>query len=208
MWLVDLNYICECDWLIELFNNKLFNNKLSNNKLLDNNLASKLVENLTFSNQSQPRKFLIIVVLWQKSHLSYWSHFKTQTSNLYEKKNALYYFQISLHSRDIQILLNMQISQVMTSYTQSNFDQIMMKKDVSVNLKQKCLILWSEIRPKVLHNTSLKSFVTMATYWVPDLPNVKDISGHLQLSVLIPLKRIHVLYLQTVVIIAKPSITI
>ena len=28
-----------------------------------------------------------------------------------------------------------------------------------------------------------KSFVTMATYWVPDLPNIKGISGHLQRSI-------------------------
>ena len=30
MWLVDLNYIFECDWLIKLSDNKLSNNKLSN----------------------------------------------------------------------------------------------------------------------------------------------------------------------------------
>ena len=29
----------------------------------------------------------------------------------------------------------------------------------------------------------LKSFVTMATYWVPDLPNIKGISGQLQHSI-------------------------
>ena len=45
--MVDLNYIFECDWLIELSDNKLSNNKLSNNKLSDNNLASELVENRT-----------------------------------------------------------------------------------------------------------------------------------------------------------------
>ena len=56
MWFVDLNYIFECDWLIELSDNKLSNNKLSNNKLSDNNLASQLVENRTFLNQSQARK--------------------------------------------------------------------------------------------------------------------------------------------------------
>ena len=56
MWLVDLNYIFECDWLIELSGNKLSNNKLSNNKLSDSNLASELVENKTFLNQSQARK--------------------------------------------------------------------------------------------------------------------------------------------------------
>ena len=56
MWLVNLNYIFECDWLIELSDNKLSNNKLSNNKLSDNNLASELVENKIFLNQSQARK--------------------------------------------------------------------------------------------------------------------------------------------------------
>ena len=56
MWLVDLNYIFECDWRIKLSNNKLSNNKLSNNKLSDNNLASELVENRTFLNELQARK--------------------------------------------------------------------------------------------------------------------------------------------------------
>jgi len=46
--LVDLNYIFECDWLIQLSDNKLSNNKLSNNKLSDNNLASELEENRSF----------------------------------------------------------------------------------------------------------------------------------------------------------------
>ena len=51
MWLVDLNYNFECDWLIELSDNKLFDKKLS-----DNNLASELVENRRFLKQSQLRK--------------------------------------------------------------------------------------------------------------------------------------------------------
>jgi len=45
MWLVDLNYNFECDWLTDL---KLFNNKLTDNKLSDNNLASELVKNRSF----------------------------------------------------------------------------------------------------------------------------------------------------------------
>ena len=56
MWLVDLNYIFERDWLIKLSDTKLSNNKLSNNKLSDNNLATELVENRTFLNQSQAKK--------------------------------------------------------------------------------------------------------------------------------------------------------
>ena len=44
MWLVDLNYNFECDWLIELS---------------DNNLTSELVENRSFLNQSHSRKLCI-----------------------------------------------------------------------------------------------------------------------------------------------------
>ena len=40
MWLVDLNYSFECDWLIELFDNKL------SDKLSDNNLTREVVEEL------------------------------------------------------------------------------------------------------------------------------------------------------------------
>ena len=36
MRLVDLNYNFECDWLIELSDNKLYNDKLADNKLSDN----------------------------------------------------------------------------------------------------------------------------------------------------------------------------
>ena len=42
MLLVDLNYNFECDWFVELSDNKLSENKLSDNKLSDNNLASEL----------------------------------------------------------------------------------------------------------------------------------------------------------------------
>jgi len=53
---VDSNYNFECDWLIELSNNKLTDNKLSDkklsdNKLSNNNLTSELVENRSLLNQ-------------------------------------------------------------------------------------------------------------------------------------------------------------
>lgn len=51
MWLLDLNYKFECDWLIELVNNKVSSNKLSHN-----NLVSELVENKSFLNQTQSTK--------------------------------------------------------------------------------------------------------------------------------------------------------
>ena len=42
MLLVDLNYNFECDWFVELSDNKL------SDKLSDNNLASELVGNRSF----------------------------------------------------------------------------------------------------------------------------------------------------------------
>ena len=51
MLLVDLNYNFECDWFVELSDNKLSDNKLSDNKLSDNNLASELEGNRSFLNQ-------------------------------------------------------------------------------------------------------------------------------------------------------------
>ena len=49
LWLVDLNYNFECNWLIQ---NKKFECdwfiELSDNKLCANNLASELVENRSF----------------------------------------------------------------------------------------------------------------------------------------------------------------
>jgi len=62
----------------------------------------------------------------------------------------------------------------------------MMEKDISTNLYQKCLIVCRKILINVLHNNyELNSLVTMATYWVPDLPNIKGISDHLWHSILI-----------------------
>ena len=59
LWLVDLNHNFECDWLIELFNNKLSNNRLPNN-----NLASELVENRTFLKPSTIEEIVIFMISW------------------------------------------------------------------------------------------------------------------------------------------------
>ena len=53
---VELNYNFECDWLIELSDNKLSDNKLSDNKLSVSNLTSILVENRNFFKPTQWRK--------------------------------------------------------------------------------------------------------------------------------------------------------
>ena len=60
LWLVDLNHNFECDWLIELFDNKLFDNKLSYNRLSHNNLASEVVENRSFLKPSTIKEIFLI----------------------------------------------------------------------------------------------------------------------------------------------------
>ena len=56
-WLNGLNYNFECDRLINL----------SDNKLSDNNLAIELVENRSFFNQSQAKKWYICFLLCSES---------------------------------------------------------------------------------------------------------------------------------------------
>ena len=57
MWLVDLNYSFECDWLIELCDNTL-----SNNKLYNDNLASELVKNRSFLKPITSEEIVILII--------------------------------------------------------------------------------------------------------------------------------------------------
>jgi len=62
--LVDLNYNFECDWLIEL----------SDNKLSDNNLASELVENRSFFKPITIEDIVIFMISYVKQRVSHvWS---------------------------------------------------------------------------------------------------------------------------------------
>ena len=76
----------------------------------------------------------------------------------------------------------MQISEVMTSYTQPNFDQIWWKRTsqpicirnvwfFAVRFYYMCSTIWAE------------QFRYHGKYWVPDLPNIKGISGRLWRSI-------------------------
>ena len=55
--MVDLNHNFECDWFIELFDNKLSDNRLSNN-----NLASEVVENRSFLKPSTIKVIVIFLI--------------------------------------------------------------------------------------------------------------------------------------------------
>ena len=78
----------------------------------------------------------------------------------------------------------MQISQVMTSYTQP----ILIKYDEKRYLGQYATEMFEFLQKgstKGVAQYELKSVVTLATYWVPDLPNIKSIPGQLQCSIFI-----------------------
>ena len=62
MWLASFNYNFECDWLIELSDNKLSDNKLSDNKLSDNNLTSELVGNKRFFKPITVEEIIIFMI--------------------------------------------------------------------------------------------------------------------------------------------------
>ena len=55
--MVDLNYNFECDWFVELSDNKLSENKLS-----ANNLASKLVGNRSFFKPITVEEIVIFMI--------------------------------------------------------------------------------------------------------------------------------------------------
>ena len=56
--MVDLKYYFECNWLIELSDDKL-----SNNRLPDNNLASELVENRSFFKPISIEEIVIFMIM-------------------------------------------------------------------------------------------------------------------------------------------------
>ena len=74
----------------------------------------------------------------------------------------------------------MQINQVMTSYSQPNFDQIYDEKRYLSQLASEMFdFFFQQDSSKCASQLKLNNFVTMATYCVPDHPNMNGISGHL-----------------------------
>ena len=78
---------------------------------------------------------------------------------MYEKRNAVYSYQISLFVPQIFWFLKYANypSDGVTNSTE--YWSAMMKKYISANLYQKCLIHWNEIQLHVLHNTSIPVFL-------------------------------------------------
>ena len=71
----------------------------------------------------------------------------------------------------------MQICQVVTSYTQPKGYLSQFVSEMFDSLQYDST--------KCAPQFELNSCVTMATYWVPDLPNIKGIFGHLWHSIFI-----------------------
>ena len=66
----------------------------------------------------------------------------------------------------------------MTSLTQQKSNQNYEEKDISPNLNQKCLIFLQQDSTRVATQYEINNHVTMATYWVPDFPDVAGYSCH------------------------------
>ena len=120
--------------------------------------------------------------LWRKSHLSNWSQFKTSTISLYEKKNRFLFSNISFRSRDIQVFIICKLAK----WRHHILDQILIKYDEKRYISQ----FVSEMFDSLQYDSStpqyeVQSFVNIATYWVPDLRNIRGISGYLQRAIFI-----------------------
>ena len=84
MLLVDLNYNFECDWFVELSDNKLSDNKLS-----DNNLGSELVGNRSFFKPITIEEivvFMITIIITLKGNE------KINTEKMTTKQSEEYFF--------------------------------------------------------------------------------------------------------------------
>ena len=58
-----------------------------------------------------------------------------------------------------------------------------LKTQIPTGFGNPVITLYSKILVNVLQYDHT-SFVTMATYWVPDLPDIRDFAGHLWRSIL------------------------
>ena len=65
----------------------------------------------------------------------------------------------------------------MMSYTQLNFDQIYIKARDLNQFVSEIIDYWQQDSARCAIQYEIINFVTMATYWVPDLPNVRGFSG-------------------------------
>ena len=119
----------------------------------------------------------LLVLPGRHSHVSYLSHFKILTSSLYERKNAIF-SNISFCSRDFPVFEICKLDKWwwhILNWILINYDE-----------KRYLIQFVSEMLDSLqLASTTCTSqyvytrFVTMATYWVPYLPDIKRFAGHL-----------------------------
>ena len=115
---------------------------------------------------------MLKVVLWRKSHISYLSHFETKTSSLHDKKNAVYYFQISLSFQRYSSFKTCKLGK----WWHHTLSQILFKYDGKRCFSQFVSEMFDSLQydsTNCAPRYELKSSVTMATYWVPVLPILK-----------------------------------
>ena len=110
-------------------------------------------------------------------------HFKRNKKPAWDEKCCLLFSHISFCSRDIQGFKICKLAK----WWRHTLNQIWSNMMEKIYLSQ----FVSEMFDSVQYSTKcalqfqLTSFVTMATYWVPDLPNINSNSGHLWCSIFI-----------------------
>ena len=104
--------------------------------------------------------------------------------SVWKEKCHLLFSNISFHSRDIQVFKICKLAK----WWRHILNQILIRFDEKRYLSQFVTEMFDFLQEgstKGAAQYAFKSFVTMATYWVPDLLNIKSISGHLQRSIFI-----------------------
>ena len=102
----------------------------------------------------------------------------------WEKKCCLLFSNISFRSKDIQVFKICKLAK----WWRHTLNQILFKYDEKRYLSQFVSEMFDFLQQgstKYAPKYKLNSSVTMATYWVPDLPHIKSFSGHLWRSILI-----------------------
>ena len=103
---------------------------------------------------------------------------------VWEVKYCLHFLSISFCSRDIQVFKICKLAK----WWRHTLNQILIKYMKARYLNQfvsEMIDSWQQDSTGCALQCEIINFVTMATYWVPDLPNVKGFSGFFWRSILI-----------------------
>ena len=118
------------------------------------------------------------VVLWRKSHLSYWIHLKYKQVVCMIRKMPFTIFKYLFSFQRYQVFKICKLGKSWRHILNQVLIEYKEKRYISQFVSEMFDSLQKD-STKRAPQYELKSCVTMATYRVPDLPDIKAISGHL-----------------------------